>query len=718
MKQYIRRKHIIIIGIVSLLASGIILSSNWSYFIRNNDSNNTALTSYQISPNNFNTKYSNETDNIIFQINVLKSAINKNNFMYQNYNKVFKHNISYVQKQRNSMNSKINIANSSIKHEIDILSNMKKIIHNHPYNYLKFFQDKNYTLPEIVSQNNKNINNSLSNIETYTSKINNSNTSISKISYQSEEAAIGIGAITSLISGSNKLIFSKVNFNYNNIFYFSKYSNNLTTLNQFISTHKPSIAQNSAKTNQFIKNNDSNSNNSSSNNLTFSFTQNTIIDYIKNKPYVVAAPLAGLATIGIIGAVVGVVIYKYKKMISNVVRSKDVNNNAQLPIQDANDITPEIANTTPSGFVDNTAKIINESPENVRTVAEQSKVIKPIVEEDRVNSKIIDNVPFQPKSILVKRGVGINKTAGTNSSTKKRRVMFAEDTLPVSPSDNEESVEAHEADDFPSYVSEESENIPTLKNLELRNIISNSHFYNTLKTRRKKQVFVSYSDFSTQVRNYLYLKKTKARSENMGVTRESIKGYIDFMFYKGLESAGLTDKNISASNSAIQITDAKSSSVGYVEGIESTTNGWFEMPKFQEVLRSREITHEEHAFLTEQLDKLYAVIDVFAFSESQPEFYSSIKNSTVVSRYSNENKLVGNEIINDLREVLIAITYHVEALEQLDISPTAEGMQMENYFNHFEETHLLKENFGSISHLGVTNENIVDAINRTVEGVR
>ena len=59
--------------------------------------------------------------------------------MYKSYNKVFAHNISYIKNQKNSIKNRISKANSSIKHEIDILNTMSDIILNHPYNYLQFY---------------------------------------------------------------------------------------------------------------------------------------------------------------------------------------------------------------------------------------------------------------------------------------------------------------------------------------------------------------------------------------------------------------------------------------------------------------------------------------------------------------------------------------------------------------------------------------------------
>ena len=245
---------------ISFLVTGIILSSNWNYFIQNNDNNNHSLSSYQLNINNsIYDKYNQEGENIIFQINVLTSAISKNNIMYQKYNNIFKHNVNFVRLQRNIIRNRINLANSSIKHEIDILSNMKNIINNHPYNYLKFFQSKNYILPQIVSQKTLNSSQSLNNIRTYSQNINSNDTTVKDISYQSEEAIIGIGDISSFVTSAETLVFSKIHFDYNSLYYFSNVSDNLSTVNQTINNvniiNKATAVKN---INKFISNKKSN----------------------------------------------------------------------------------------------------------------------------------------------------------------------------------------------------------------------------------------------------------------------------------------------------------------------------------------------------------------------------------------------------------------------------------------------------------------------------
>ena len=214
-----------------MVSAGIILSSNWNYFIKSNQKNNIELNSYQISAtSDIYTKYNQEASDISFQINVLRSSISKNNIMKQQYDNVFKHNISYNHLQKNTIRNKIRIANYTISHELDVLNTMRNIIHSHPYNYLKFFREKNYTIPEIVSPKILNTSKSANDIKTNTNNINNSNISTNSITYQSEEAAIGIHAISSIISCSKMLIFSKVNFNYNSIYYFSSNLNKISTV--------------------------------------------------------------------------------------------------------------------------------------------------------------------------------------------------------------------------------------------------------------------------------------------------------------------------------------------------------------------------------------------------------------------------------------------------------------------------------------------------------
>ena len=309
--------------VILLLISGIILSSNWNYFIKNINKNNKSLTNYQKNNNNFYSNYEKDEGKIMLQINILNDAIKRNNYMYKNYTKVFEHNINYIKNQKDSIKNNINFANSSIMHEIDILNSMSNIIFNHPYNYIQFFENKNYTLPKIIIPNNKNISLSINNIETYAYTLNSSKATISNIFYQSEESVIGIGNISSLISASKILIISKVNFNYNNIYYFSNISDSLTASNQFKNFYTSYNKANSIENNQFINNRDINSLNKSNNNIAFSLLHNIVVDYIKNHPYVDTASFGGLMTMFVVGAIAILIIHNCRKIMK--ARKRDGN---------------------------------------------------------------------------------------------------------------------------------------------------------------------------------------------------------------------------------------------------------------------------------------------------------------------------------------------------------------------------------------------------------
>ena len=228
----LKRDRILIFYIILLLSAGSILSSNWSYFIKNKHSHNDNISSYKINIlKNYYVNYFKEEANIQIQINILNGAIKKNSLIYKQYNDVFKNNINYIHTQRNNIINKIRNANYSINHEIDILNNMKIIINNHPYDYLTIFQSKNYVIPVITRQKTINNYSIFNDIKTKEHNINNTNKTIKNISYQSEEATVGIGAISSIMSSLKTLIFSKKHFNYNSVYYYSSKLNNLLTIN-------------------------------------------------------------------------------------------------------------------------------------------------------------------------------------------------------------------------------------------------------------------------------------------------------------------------------------------------------------------------------------------------------------------------------------------------------------------------------------------------------
>ena len=243
-------KKLLILSIISIFTGSSILPitnklRKKSQNIVNSDKNKTSNSDSTIN-------YIDEKINISFQINILKNAISKNNFIFKESNVMFKHTIYHIGIQKKYLRNKIKLCNLSIIHELNILYNIKKILNNHPYDYLSILQNRNYILPNSYFTNNNKGINVLNNVETCNYKIINLNTDFNSISYNAEESIVGFESITSLISNTKSIIFSKIHFYYGNITYFSGYLNNLTTINQFTNLNKLSGNNNLDKNNEFI----------------------------------------------------------------------------------------------------------------------------------------------------------------------------------------------------------------------------------------------------------------------------------------------------------------------------------------------------------------------------------------------------------------------------------------------------------------------------------
>ena len=299
MNNKIINKKLLFTGLVSLVLSSIIFSCNWSVFFKRNINSNYRK-NLQINENNYSQSYSDKVRNVLFQISVLKMVITKNNSFLHNYEKVFKNNIHSFSNLNNKIGKKINIANKSIMNELVILYNIKNIIEEHPYNYLEILQNHKYYIPYISCKNNHYNNTTLNSIKTKTNEIIRKDTNINSISYQSEESLIGAGSISSFLSCTKTLIFSKVQTNFINVIYFSKYLNNLSTFNTFNNTNNSII-------NSHIINEDNFTDIlETSNNKNISFFRNDLSkrtstgNYIERKSYVIGLPLLAVAGIIII----------------------------------------------------------------------------------------------------------------------------------------------------------------------------------------------------------------------------------------------------------------------------------------------------------------------------------------------------------------------------------------------------------------------------------
>ena len=292
------KKKISIIVIISLLSISIILFSNkQNHYIKKNYIANIKNNSNKKYNSSLSSDYRKIFKGILFQINALENAKKNNDFIYKSYSNIYKFNINYSKTQKKIFKNKINIANLSITKEIYILNSIKNIVYIHPYNYLKFIESKNYIIPTNYSIKKTDTPLILNNSETYTYKINNSNTNIDSISYQSEEALIGGKSISSLISNSKTLLISKPNFNYNNVFYFSNNTNSLKTLNKNTSVLKVSNKNNSETRNKFISNLKANQIDNSKNTTHPQSRKKNTSNYIIHHPYIIVVPIIGFAFI-------------------------------------------------------------------------------------------------------------------------------------------------------------------------------------------------------------------------------------------------------------------------------------------------------------------------------------------------------------------------------------------------------------------------------------
>ena len=293
-KPFVKNK-LLVFGLLTVLVSCLIFAFNKNLFQKIDKNKNISIS--KINNNNFLPNYIKTKENILLQTSVLKQAININNNLINEYKKVFKYKINYCNKQENKINNIITISNLSINHELSNLYNMNNIINNHKYNYLYLFREKNYFIPKFEFQNSTKISSLSKSIKSYDSNINVSNINMNNISYYSEEAFIGAKSISSLLSNSKKLLISKINFNYNNVYYFSNSLNSLITLNKDTSILNDSRKNDSYTSSKFISNLKTNQVDNSNKTKYFSHRKKNVVNYIIKHPYIIATPIIGFTFI-------------------------------------------------------------------------------------------------------------------------------------------------------------------------------------------------------------------------------------------------------------------------------------------------------------------------------------------------------------------------------------------------------------------------------------
>ena len=300
MTNQINNKKVLVIWILLIISSGFLLACDKNVFSQKKK-NITNNHDYLKNSINHSKNYEKECKDIMFNINILKTAISQNNILLKNYNKVFSHNINYIHYKKRKLYKKIHTANLSITSKLTMLNNMINIVWNHPYNYLKLFQNNNYYMPAITANELTKKYSSTICIKTLNSKITNCNININSISFQSEEALIGISSINSVISSTKQLIFSKVNFNYIKIYYFSNYLNNLIIYNNCATnTYNSTNKSNLNFKNKFINKFKSNYRRNAVYSKNYLSNKISNGSYILNKPYIIISPLLVVAGVVVI----------------------------------------------------------------------------------------------------------------------------------------------------------------------------------------------------------------------------------------------------------------------------------------------------------------------------------------------------------------------------------------------------------------------------------
>ena len=731
---------LIICGIIIFL-SGFVLNHKIKKNIYKN--NNYIDSKPGISNYGSNSNYKYEINNILFQVNILKHAITWNNSVINNYKKMLVFNINYKNEQKKIISKKINNANLSMLKEQNILNNMKNIITNHPYTYLKIFQINNYDIPKISLNNHKEYLNKNNNMQSFSSIINTSSTNINNISFRSEENIIGAVSTTSIISSLKSSIINKVNFNYSNIFYYSNNLENLSTLNKYSINDPLSSGLYSLNNNKFINNDKSNSQNKSpkSNN-------------IYHKPYIFIVPFIGVGFITAIILGMDGILGKRKKK---------------------NDDTSDLSEN--SNGESSTQKKIKSSSEQQED-EEYWEAIYDIIERDNlITQPNYTNIPLKTfSSDLVPTTDNIEAEKEFkyvwDSFVNWDDILTDHNTLekfhfsPVPPTDNTETdrLLSHITvlkPDMPTHV-EKNESLSILQdpsehgertNLANTNVCSFSidehsiHIKpNELTLPESTELFDG--DTISKITGWLstdYLTKKdhikflwEERPEWTDISRKLFeRQFTNYMyqrvFYSKIPTVYEVHTNISKiladqylatrdfeAFSTIQSITFFRSEKTIQSKLTLTTNGWFYLPKsyLKYKLANTTVTTEERAFINEQLKKLRNILDFLPDTADSlmcnkilfGQYLSSGKLASSSSKSQDALTSFSNEILFDLKEV---ITRYIESLNMKGIETddtkivTYNTKRNFNYVEQLTKTTLAKENY-DMTHINLSDEEIDD----------
>ena len=729
---------LIICGIIIFL-SGFVLNHKIKKNIYKN--NNYINSKPGISNYGSNSNYKYEINNILFQVNILKHAITWNNSVINNYKKMLVFNINYKNEQKKIISKKINNANLSMLKEQNILNNMKNIITNHPYTYLKIFQINNYDIPRISLNNHKGYLNKNNNMQSFSSIINTSSTNINNISFQSEENIIGAVSTTSIISCLKSSIINKVNFNYSNIFYYSNNLENLSTLNKYSINDPLSSGLYSLNNNKFINNDKSNSQNKSPKN-----------NNIYHKPYIFIVPFIGVGFITAIILGMDGILGKRKKK---------------------NDDTSDLSEN--SNGESSTQKKIKSSSEQQEDEEYWEAIYDIIKRDNLITQPNYTNIPLKTfSSDLVPTTDNIEAekefTDVWDSFVNWDDILTDHNTLekfhfsPVPPTDNTETdrLLSHITvlkSDMPTH-DEKSKSLSILQdpsehgertNLANTNVCSFSidehsiHIKpNELTLPESTELFDG--DTISKITSWLsanYLTKKdqikfllEERTECLYISRKLfVRQFTNYMYQKVFNSKIPTvyevHTNISEILAKKYLTTPDFEAFSTIQSITFfrnektiqskaplTTNGWFYFPKchLKYKLANTTVTTEERLFINEQLKKLRNILDFL------PDTTDSLKyNEVLLGQYLSSGKLTSsssksqdaitsfsNDILFDLKEVIMRYieSLNMEGIETDDTKIVAHNTKRNfNYVEQLTKTTLAKENF-DMTHINLSDEEI------------
>ena len=641
-KNYIK-KILILIFITSMFIAALTLVFRPHNLSKNNYRNNNIPVKCK-KYNNICVNYKKELKNIATQLNILKNAINKNNYVFKIYNNIFKNNVIFLYRQKNKIKGQISVANLSIKYEIKTLNDMKNILFNHPYNYLKFWMSKNYKPPKIIFQNKSNINVSKNNINTYKYKINKSKINFDNIYYQAEEAFFGINNLYSCISSSKEIFLEKINFNYKNISYFSSTINNLITLNKLTNTNKCiRNIKNKIKIryiNGIKKNNNykyagiilltSNLNRSNKNNIKHKFI------------YIVIGPVVIIASLYL------AIVAKY---FISLTSGWNKLNDELLTLQLKRNIS------------------LQEWNYFVETYGIRRKFLRPLL---------------------------LDTCDGRLSNTDNSSKLFSHYMI----FGNYQQVidESHNLQPFPSINS------------------FYKQLHEQLDTELIKNYPLSIKSLKLQVSDYLLIKKIHAYAPEYGedeeITVEKTYYYLSIMFALDKE----IQKNCNEKLLLLQICNPNEFSGTNYIGHTTTNYGWFEIPNFEIDIIPKTLTAEQNRFVMNQLENFYHLLK-FLPEGGNTEIYYIVKSQRWIS--APKERIIGDEILRDLKELINTHISHLNSIKKCPVQQNGNlpEIQIEDYYYRFTRTSLIRNNFGNLKHLGLTDELLYEEIAKYAEKV-